>query len=195
MSFAGLSRWQMLGGFMILLGLVWAMWVTRALLTPPPPSIVSARLSAIVGEYVRAQARSASPPERVEAEMRRFMSALEEELQRRSKEGEIVVVGEAVLSRNVPDITQSLRQAVYASGIALPRQATGEEMEALAGEAGVSGPVSATRSDGKAVKEPTMQEVMPDAKGEGADAPGARQGFAPGASVATFGGGDAAGNQ
>ncbi|WP_257558470.1 type-F conjugative transfer system protein TrbI [Sphingobium sp. CFD-2] len=122
--FAGYSRAQLLAGTLILLALVWAMWVTKTLLAPQRDHIVSARLSTIVGEYVQAQARSASPPEQVEAETRRFMGALEGELHRRSKDGQVVMAGEAVLSRNVPDITQSVKKAVYGAGIPFPKEAS-----------------------------------------------------------------------
>ena len=129
--FAGFTRGQLAAGAAIVAGLLWGMWVTKALVTPAKDRIVSARLSAIVGDYVRAQAHSAAPQPQVEAEMRRFMASLDKELQRRSQRGEIVMVGEAVLSKNVPDITESIKRAVYASGIDRPRQASVEEMRLL----------------------------------------------------------------
>ena len=130
-SFAGFTRSQILMGLVVLAALVWGMWVTKELFAPRQDRIVSARLSSIVGEYVQAQARSASPPAQVEAEMRRFMASLDTELQRRSAGGQIVLVGEAVLTKNVPDITDNLRQAVYASGVARPKQASAAELQQL----------------------------------------------------------------
>src|SRR3546814_2449569 len=91
------------------------MWVTRELVKPRQDRIVAARLSSIVGDYVQAQARSASPSAQVEAEMRKFMESLDSELAHRAKMGEVVLVGEAVLTKNVPDITDTLRDAVYRS--------------------------------------------------------------------------------
>lgn len=129
--FAGYSRMQILGGLILLAAAIWGMWVTKTLVTPKQDHIVSARLSSIVGEYVQAQARSASPPAQVEAEMRTFMASLDKELQRRSAGGQIVLVGEAVLTKNVPDITDSLKNAVYASGVPRPRQASAEELQQL----------------------------------------------------------------
>ncbi|RSY02199.1 hypothetical protein DAH81_24485, partial [Sphingomonas koreensis] len=96
---------QILGGLILLAAMIWGMWVTKTLVTPKQDHIVAARLSSIVGEYVQAQARSTSPPAQVEAEMRSFMASLDKELQRRSAGGQIVLVGEAVLTKNVPDIT------------------------------------------------------------------------------------------
>ncbi|MBN8848028.1 MULTISPECIES: type-F conjugative transfer system protein TrbI [unclassified Sphingomonas] len=129
--FAGLSAVQLVVGLLAIAALVWAMWVTRVMIAPKQDRIVSARLSSIVGEYVQAEARSASPPGQVEAEMRRFMASLDHELQRRSAGGEVVLVGEAVLTKNVPDITDSLRQAVYASGVARPRVASAADLAQL----------------------------------------------------------------
>lgn len=191
--FAGYSRGQILVGAVILLGLIWAMWVTRTLLAPRRDQIVSARLSAIVGEYVQAQARSASPPEQIAAETRRFMARLEGELQRRSHDGQVVMAGEAVLSRNVPDITESVKKAVYASGISLPRQARAREREPR-GQGTV--PAGAAAGEGSDLPEPfaaaapPAQRTYPGAQGV-SDATAA-PGFAAGASVATFGGTDGA---
>lgn len=191
--FAGYSRGQILAGVAILLGLIWGMWVTKTLLAPRQDHIVSARLSAIVGEYVQAQARSASPPEQVQAEMRRFMARLEGELQRRSHDGQVVMVGEAVLSRNVPDITESVKRAVYASGIPFPRPARAGEVEPRAQEAASA---AATAGEGPGLPEPIaaspplVQRTYPDVHeaSDGITVPG----FAPAASIATFGGADGA---
>ncbi|ANI80275.1 type-F conjugative transfer system protein TrbI [Sphingobium sp. EP60837] len=136
-AFAGLSCSQIAAGTLILGTAIWGMWVTKTLVTPKQDLIVSARLSAIVGDYVQAQARSATPAPQVEGEMRRFMAALDKEVQRRSDKGEIIMVGEAVLTKNVPDITDSIKKAVYASGIAYPRQASAQGMQALARQTGV----------------------------------------------------------
>ncbi|AMK26062.1 MULTISPECIES: TrbI F-type domain-containing protein [Sphingobium] len=203
-AFAGLTRWQMLGAGLALLLLVWAMWVTKSLLAPHRDQIVSARLSTIVGDYVQAQARSASPPERVEAEMRQFMGALEQELQRRSGNGQIVMVGEAVLSRNVPDITESLKKAVYGSGIAFPRRASAQQMEHLSRGAEPAAPLGQAAMAGgagtSAQHDPmaTGEGQVPDAggrAGESAALPMGPSDPGAGASVATFGGFDGAGDR
>lgn len=133
--FAGLSRAQILAGLLALAATIWGMWVTRELVKPRQDRIVAVRLSSIVGDYVQAQARSASPPAQVEAEMRKFMEALDSELAQRARKGEVVLVGEAVLTKNVPDITDNLRDAVYASGITRPRQASAADLQRLQDEA------------------------------------------------------------
>lgn len=130
-GFGGFTRAQLVLGAALVIAPIWSMWVTKALVAPREEQIVKASLSSIVGEYVTAQARAASPPAQVEAEMRTFMSSLKHEIQRRSANGQVVLVGEAVLTENVPDITDSLKKAVYASGIRQPRPASAEEMQQL----------------------------------------------------------------
>lgn len=188
--FAGFTRSQLLIGLLALAALVWGMWVTKLLIAPPQDQIVSARLSAIVGDYVQAQARSASPPVQVEAEMRKFMASLDQELQNRSAHGQIVLVGEAVLTKNVPDITENLKNAVYASGVPRPRQASAEELQRLEQQAmAAAQPQVPTQSIGpSAFVDPlTAAQAMP--------APSAPQYGTPAASVSTFGGPDGTGGQ
>ncbi|RVT39604.1 type-F conjugative transfer system protein TrbI [Sphingobium algorifonticola] len=202
--FAGFSRMQILGGLILLVAIVWGMWVTKLLVTPKQDHIVSARLSSIVGEYVQAQARSTSPPAQVEAEMRTFMASLDKELQRRSASGQIVLVGEAVLTKNVPDITDSLKNAVYASGVARPRQASAEELERLSAQAqalSAAQPQLDPRMSGQ------MQGQVPGASApidpmmaaQGMAAPMQQQSVPqyapPAAQVSTFGGPDGSGGQ
>jgi hypothetical protein len=194
--FAGLTRGQILLGLLLLATVVWGMWVTKLLVTPRQDRIVSARLSTIVGEYVQAQARSASPPAQVEAEMRKFMASLDGELQRRSSSGQIVLVGEAVLSKNVPDITDKLKEAVYASGVARPRQASAAELQQLERQALMSAqPPTAVAAQPMA---PTgyvdPMAAAPSAPSAPLATPGPQY-APPAASVSTFGGPDVAGGQ
>lgn len=130
-GFGGFTRQQMVLGLIALALAIWGMWVTRALTAPKQDHIVSARLSALVGDYVEAQRYSGSPPDRVQAEMRAFMASLDKELQRRSAEGQVVLVGEAVLTKNVPDITESLKKAVFASGVPEPKRASAEQLQRM----------------------------------------------------------------
>ena len=194
-GFAGFTRAQLLIGLTLILALVWSMWVTKALIAPREEHIVKASLSNIVGEYVSAQARSASPPAQVEAEMRAFMSSLDHELQRRSASGPVVLVGEAVLTKNVHDITDSLRKAVYASGVHPPRQASAQELQQLqqqmapaaapqlfAGPAATIDPLAAAPQHLGA--QPAMPGRMPAAPAG-----------VPGASISTFGGQDGGNGQ
>lgn len=96
--------------------LLWGAWVTKNILDPSvvKAPIASVRLEQIIGEYVQAQARSNTPPEVVTRQTQAFMAALGEELKARGADGTTVMVGEAVLSQNVPDITAEVRNAIYA---------------------------------------------------------------------------------
>ncbi|WP_031439156.1 TrbI F-type domain-containing protein [Sphingomonas sp. FUKUSWIS1] len=129
--FAGYTAGQLLIGAALVLALVWAMWVTKVVAAEKPQHIVKADLSRIVGEYVQAQARSATPPDQVQAQMRTFMASLDTELQRRGAAGQVVLVGEAVLSKSVPDITADVAKAVYASGVKAPMPATPAQMGSM----------------------------------------------------------------
>jgi Type-F conjugative transfer system protein (TrbI_Ftype) len=94
---------------------LWGAWVTRNVLerTALPP-MARVQLSGLVGEYVQAQARSATPPDQVTAETRAFMAEIQRNLEARGQAGQVVLVGEAVLAGDVPDITAELRRQVYA---------------------------------------------------------------------------------
>lgn len=174
--FAGFTRWQILAGLLLLATFVWAMWVTRQV-SARQDHIVSVRLSDLVGEYVEAQRYSASPPERVKAEMQAFMASLDKELARRSAGGDVVLVGEAVLSKNVDDITDTVKKAVYASGVPVPKRLTAEELERI--------------------QQMSVQvQQQPQAPAQPADPQLAGQQMMPqGATVSSFGGPDAAAGQ
>ena len=199
-GFGGFSRQQILMGVLVLALIIWAMWVTRALTTPKEEHIVSARLSALVGDYVEAQRFSGSPPERVQAEMRAFMASLDKELQRRSASGQVVLVGEAVLTKNVPDITDNLKKAVFAAGVPIPKRASVEELQRLqalsSAQAGVAVgqsqpalPQGAIDPMGAASALPLQPQVQTGVPSQQAIPIG------PSASVATFGGPDGNGRQ
>ncbi len=134
--FAGYTAVQLLVGAAVLLALVWGMWVTKTVIGEPPQRIVKADLSRIVGDYVTVQARSGGSPEQVQAQMREFMASLDTELQRRGAKGQVVLVGEAVLSKSIPDITPDVVNAVYASGVKRPQPASPAQVGAVLGQQG-----------------------------------------------------------
>ena len=102
---------------------LWGAWVTRELTTQADrPSIARIQLSSMVGDYVQAQARSATPPDQVTAETRAFMAEIERNLKARGAKGQIVLVGEAVLAGDVPDITAEVRRQVFAK-VRMPQPA------------------------------------------------------------------------
>nr|WP_276589036.1 MULTISPECIES: TrbI F-type domain-containing protein [unclassified Sphingomonas] len=179
--FAGFTGPQLALGAVLLLALIWGMWVTRTLTTAPQQHIVKANLSRIVGDYVQAQARSATPPDQVRAQMQQFMASLDTELQRRSAQGQVVLVGEAVLSKSVPDITGDVVTSIYAGGVARPRPAALQ----VAPPALVP-PVSAAQPS-TAMPPRGVLPTAPASNPFEASAPAAQ---APVASVSSFGGSD-----
>lgn len=120
---------------------LWGAWVTKNVLAAEAlPPIARVQLSGLVGEYVQAQARSATPPEQVTAETRSFMTEIQRNLEARGASGQIVLVGEAVLAGNVPDITAELRREVYRK-VRMPQPAqaqAGDVMGAM--RAAMAGP-------------------------------------------------------
>ncbi len=190
--FAGLTMTQLLLCVLGFAVAVWALWVTQAVLHPKQTRFVRADLSRIVGDYVQAQARSAAPPERVEAEMRRFMTALEAEITRRGTSGEVVLVGEAVLSKNVPDVTAAIAGSVYGSGVPRPQPASAAQMQAVeaaraAMPAAAPAPTAPLQPSGGFGPAPVPQQP-PMATGGLPGSPAM-----PGASATVFGGGDGSG--
>jgi Type-F conjugative transfer system protein (TrbI_Ftype) len=120
---------------------LWGAWVTKSVLAGPDrPAIAKVQLSGIVGEYVQAQARSATPPEQVTSETRAFMGEVQRNLERRGASGQIVLVGEAVLAGNVPDITADVRREVY-TRVKMPQAAAGASADVMgAMRAAMAGP-------------------------------------------------------
>ena len=200
-GFGGFTRVQMLILLLLVAAIIWGMWVTRALTQSKQDHIVSARLSALVGDYVEAQRFSGSPPDRVRAEMQAFMSSLDKELQRRSAGGQIVLVGEAVLTKNVPDITDSLKMAVFASGVPEPKRMSVEELQRMQELSAAQSALAASRAAPLAAPGATI-DPMAGVPGASPQVP-AGQAFPaqpippqiPGASVSTFGGPDGNGGQ
>jgi hypothetical protein len=197
--FAGYTAAQLLLGLVILALAIWAIWVTRTLMMPREQHIVRADLSRIVGEYVTAQSRTLTPPERVQTEMKQFMSSLDAELGRRGAKGQVVLVGEAVLSKGVPDITDDVAKAVYASGVNRPKPASEAELRAAIQRQQMQTGQQAAPQQPLAPQMPAPPAAAsPDMSGfaapQGAPAAAAPSNGPVGAAMQSFGGPDAGGN-
>ena len=144
--------------------LLWGAWVTKHIASPAAAvPMASVRLETIVSEYVQAQSHSNGQPEAVAAETRAFMGALDQELQKIGASGTTVLVGEAILSKNVPDITDQIRRAVYAK-VPLPAAAP-------ASPAGPAvGAVAPSASGAAAPIAPAASPFAPPAQGSALDA-------------------------
>lgn len=114
---SGELNWPLIiaGGIAIAMFL-WAAWMTKTVmdLRVAKAPFVSVRLQPLVEEYVQAQARTMTPEAEVTRQTQAFMGALDAELRARGEDGSTIMVAEAVLSKNVPDITDDVRKAVYA---------------------------------------------------------------------------------
>lgn len=143
--------------------LLWAAWVTKHIAAAPPQiPMASVRLEALVTEYVQAQSHSNGTPEAVTQQTGRFMAAIEEELKRIGANGTTVLVGEAVLSKNVPDITDQVRKAVYAK-VPLPAAAPAPAAAPQVGAAAPLPPVPAADPSALASAAPSPFAAAPAA--------------------------------
>ena len=106
--FAGLTYAQL--GLMAaaLAAAIWGMWATAKIFALEDRRVVSVRLAAIVNDFVTAEARSGTPPDQLTARTRAFMGALDSVLKKRAADGEVVLVGEAVVAASVPDVTMDV---------------------------------------------------------------------------------------
>ncbi|RKF17705.1 hypothetical protein D6851_15715 [Altericroceibacterium spongiae] len=95
-----------------------------------PATIETVQLNAIVGEYVRAQARSGNSEQDAAAQTAAFMSALDNVLQKKAADGRLILVSDAIVAGAAQDITNSIRDEVY-SQVALPAPVT---QSAVAGD-------------------------------------------------------------
>jgi hypothetical protein len=183
-GFGGFSQMELIAGFLVLVAVVWAVWITKTV-TAKQDHIVSVRLADVVGDYVEMQRYSASPPEQVRVEMQRFMQALDKELQARSGKGQVVLVGEAVLSKDVEDITDSVKKAVFASGIPLPKRATAADLQRMQQQAAEA---QLTMPAAPAIPAPSAPQGEPQSGFPVTGPAGEAFPAAPAATVSTFGG-------
>lgn len=112
--------------------LAWGAWMTRSVMdlqTGGEPQFVKVQLQGLVGESIRAQARTATPPEKVSTETGAFMAELDKAVKGLSSDGKIVLINEAIVAGDVPDVTDAVRKQVYAK-IPQPRQAAAQDVDA-----------------------------------------------------------------
>ncbi len=127
--------------------LLWALWMTKSIadLRTERVPIAAVRLQPLIEEYVQVQARSGAPEQQVIAQTQAFMAVLDAELLRRGRAGTTVLVAEAVLSKNVPDVTAEVRQAVYAklptptAGPSAPEPVPGSASAMMSAPSGLGG--------------------------------------------------------
>ena len=106
--FAGLTYAQLALMAAALVAGIWGMWATAKIFALEDRRVVSVRLAAIVNDFVTAEARSGTPPDQLTARTRAFMGALDSVLKKRAADGQVVLVGEAVVAASVPDVTMEV---------------------------------------------------------------------------------------
>ena len=106
--FAGLTYPQLALMAAALAAGIWGMWATAKIFALEDRRVVSVRLAAIVNDFVTAEARSGTPPDQLTARTRTFMTALDSVLKKRAADGQVVLVGEAVVAASVPDVTMEV---------------------------------------------------------------------------------------
>jgi len=115
-GFAGLSPRELIVLVAAIAMFIWGAWVTKNLVAGDDgrQDLVQLQLQGIIGDYLQAQARSASDEQTAAKETAVFMAALDQTVEGLSKDGKIVVVHEAIIGGDVPDVTESVKAAVYA---------------------------------------------------------------------------------
>lgn len=96
--------------------LVWGAWATKGItdLRSAQTHIVKARLTEVVTGYVQAAARSNSPPEVAAQQTATFLKVLNDTVNAHAANGQVVLLANAVVAGDVPDITDQIQTEVYA---------------------------------------------------------------------------------
>jgi hypothetical protein len=121
-TFAGVpvTRLMLMGG--LAFTAVWGTWASKTIieLRTHQTHIVKARLTEVVSDYVQAAARSGGSPDQVTQATANFLRVLNDAVTAHSADGQIVMLANAIVAGQVPDITDQIRAEVYAK---VPRPA------------------------------------------------------------------------
>ena len=96
--------------------LLWGVWASHAIidLRRSGPHLVKVQLAELVREFVQNEARSGVPSGRITAETATFLKAMGDAVNAHGARGETVLLANAVVGGDVPDITMAVRREVYA---------------------------------------------------------------------------------
>lgn len=144
--FAGLTWSQLVFGAIAVFAAIWAMWMTREMLVVRAHKVVSVRLATLVNDFAMTEARSGDPEDKAAARTKAFMAALDASLKKRSDAGAVVLVGEAVISSSVEDITAAVAADVRAAvpmpiALVMPPSVPTQGPIQTSGPASLSGPL------------------------------------------------------
>ena len=99
---------------------LWGVWATNKLLAVEKREVVTVQLSRIMGDFIEAEARAGRPPEETKIRVQAYLKAVEASVQQLGREGQTVLVAEAVVAGSTPDLTQSVRADVVRRMGAIP---------------------------------------------------------------------------
>ena len=104
--------------------LVWGAWVTKSLLYDGmgKDRFVKLQLQGVIAEYLQAQARSGSDDRTAAQQTAQFMAVLDKAVAAAGQDGRIVLVNEAIVGGDIPDITAQVKSEVYAQ-VPMPKVA------------------------------------------------------------------------
>lgn len=94
--------------------LLWAGWITRAVLQDETPRIVTVRLAETIGQFIDQAARADADPATVQAASLAYLQAAELAVADMGKDGRVVLVAEAVLAGAAEDATPELERRIAA---------------------------------------------------------------------------------
>lgn len=113
--FAGLSSREVILLLAAIAIFIWGAWVTKSLTADDAgdQQFVQLQLQGIIGEYLQAQARSSADEQTAARETAVFMATLDQTVAGLSQGGKVVLVHEAVIGGDIPDVTEAVKAAVY----------------------------------------------------------------------------------
>ncbi|ASK87181.1 MULTISPECIES: TrbI F-type domain-containing protein [unclassified Sphingorhabdus] len=91
---------------------LWIIWVSLRLTQPNGQQIVQVHMSEIMRDFVDAEAKGDADPEVTRQEIARYLQATEAAVDDLGRSGHVILVAEAVLSKNTPDATLQLKTKI-----------------------------------------------------------------------------------
>ncbi|WP_417614164.1 TrbI F-type domain-containing protein [Parasphingorhabdus sp.] len=91
---------------------LWIIWVSLRLTQPNGQQIVQVHMSEIMRDFVDAEAKGDADPEVTRQEIARYLQATEAAVDDLGRSGHVILVAEAVLSKNTPDATLQLKNSI-----------------------------------------------------------------------------------
>ena len=92
--------------------ILWIIWVSLRLTQPKGQQIVQVRMSEIMRDFVDAEAKGNADPEMTREAIARYLKAAEAAVDDLGRSGHVILVAEAVLSKNTPDATPLLKDKI-----------------------------------------------------------------------------------